>query len=191
MPEFDYSNLKDESSKTNEREVTDPITHLPLTIHDTDAVELEKIPPPPTAIQEKKLDAQRGSNSKEDTNARHVDMESVVREVLDANWWEDPIGDQRRARIQISLVAAGTATVGAFSMVVLWSYFGSPVGGQGSGVSLWSFISLLILCCALGLLVGLAGMSLRFLQNRTEYPDDRKPKEIDTQNRVCSHPSLS
>ncbi|KAF8199670.1 meiotically up-regulated 190 protein [Pholiota molesta] len=151
MPEFDYSSLEDESSKANEREVTDPITHLPLTIHDTDAVELERIPPPPTATQEKKLDAQRGSNSKEDTNARHVDMESVVRQVLDANWWEDPIGDQRRARIQISLVAAGAATVGAFSMVVLWSSFGSAFGGQGSGVSLWSFISMLVLCCILGL----------------------------------------
>ena len=30
--------------KNNEREVTDPVTHLPLIIYDRDAAELERLP---------------------------------------------------------------------------------------------------------------------------------------------------
>ncbi|KAF9485177.1 hypothetical protein BDN70DRAFT_871562 [Pholiota conissans] len=168
-------------TKANEREVTDPITHLPLTIHDTDAVELEKIPPPHTAAEEKKLNEQRGADSKEESNARHFDMEHAVQEMLDANWWEDPIGDQRRARVQTSTVAATAAAVGAFFMMLLWSFFARLFGGKTYGIGVLGFLLLPFVCCTLGLMVGLAGMSMVLYQKNTkEYANELKEGPINT-----------
>ncbi len=76
--------------KNKEREVTDPVTHLPLIIHDGDAAELERIPPPLDSSETKKANEIHGANSQEDSNVRHSEVETVVQETLHRNWWEDP-----------------------------------------------------------------------------------------------------
>jgi len=40
------------TANRNRREVTDPVTHLPISIHDTADTELERIPPQPASPQE-------------------------------------------------------------------------------------------------------------------------------------------
>ncbi|KAJ3516134.1 hypothetical protein NLJ89_g1313 [Agrocybe chaxingu] len=111
----------------NEREVTDPITHLPLTIHDIDDVELERIPPAPPDAEVKNIRELRGADTAEETNRHHWGMEDVIWEALEGNWWEDPIGDQRLARIQTSAVAAAAAASGGLSPVAC-CLFGFGVG---------------------------------------------------------------
>ncbi|KAH9481678.1 Meiotically up-regulated gene 190 protein [Psilocybe cubensis] len=165
-----------QAPRNNEKEVTDPVTHLPLTIHDADTVELERIPPPPTATEEKRIREERGADSQEETNARHSDMERVVDEVVHQAWWEDPIGDTRRARIQTSAVAAVAASLGAFSMLILWSVFARVLGRKqsGSGLGWMGFFLAPFVCCFLGLGVGAAGLALGIYQKPPDLPVEQQ-----------------
>ncbi|KDR78890.1 hypothetical protein GALMADRAFT_244535 [Galerina marginata CBS 339.88] len=167
---------QNDHGKNNEREVTDPITHLPLTIHDADAVELQRIPPPLTASEEKKHREKDGGETKQATNARHAGMEDMVRETLHGKWWEDPIGDQRKTRIQTSVVAAGAATVGTLGALVLWSFFSAVLGNGGKAGLGWVGIFLApFACCLLGLGVGAAGLSLGVYQHSQPLPQAHSP----------------
>lgn len=164
MPELCSTDAKD-AIKSNEREVTDPVTHLPLTIHDTDAVELEQIPPPPTWSEARKQAENRGENTTEESNERHHDIEAVVREVLSGSWWEDPIGDQRRTDLRTSMVAAGAAAVGALGALISWSVICRLFGG-------WlGFLLSPIICCALGLLVGYIALRSSPLHDLSQHPN--------------------
>jgi len=165
--------------KHNEHEVTDPITHLPLTIHDADNVELERIPPPPS-FSEKMIREKSGADMKEETNARHSDMEDAVEEIVHGNWWEDPIGDQRRTRMQTSGVAAVSAALGAFGSLLLWSFIDKLLGSGGGGRTSWiGFFFAPFACCFLGLGVGAAAMSLGIYQHRPEPEAESQIKNHD------------
>ncbi|KAF4614105.1 hypothetical protein D9613_007866 [Agrocybe pediades] len=164
-------------TKHNEHQVTDPVTHLPLTIHDADQVELERIPPPPSTIDEKKIREQRGADTKEETNARHSDMEDVVEEMVHGKWWEDPIGDQRRTRTQTSAVAAVSAALGSFASLVLWSLTGKLFGSGDGRMSWFSFFLTPFMCCFLGIGVGAVSMSLGLYQHRPDPLVESQIKE--------------
>lgn len=172
--------------QNNEQEVTDPITHLPLTIHDADTVELERIPPPPTAAEAKQIREDRGADSKEETNERHSDMERVVEEAVHGKWWEDPIGDQRRTMIQTSAVAAVAASLGAFGMLILWTLFSRILGGKqsGSGLGWIGFLLSPFVCCFLGLGVGAAGLALGVYQRPPDLPVEKERQNLSHDQRV-------
>jgi len=161
------SESKEGHTNNTEREVTDPITHLPLTIHDADSVELEQIPPPLSTAEELKEREKRGADTKEDTNARHSDMEAVVREATQGTWIEDPIGDQRRTRIQTSIAAAGAATVGAFGALLMWTAF-ERVKGHTTSLGWFGFFLAPFACMMLGLGVGAAGLLLGVIQHEAK-----------------------
>ncbi|PPQ99130.1 hypothetical protein CVT24_009320 [Panaeolus cyanescens] len=147
------------------QQVIDPITHLPITIHDADKVELEQIPPPPTLQQEKDLRRKRGADTAEATQAQHAGMEDLVNELVKDRWWEDPGGDQRRAKVQTSIVTAGAAALAAFGGLILWFFFGR-VFGSGKGVSWVTIMLTPFACCLLGLGVGSAGLILDAFQRK-------------------------
>jgi hypothetical protein len=145
----------------NERTVTDPITHLPLTIHDVSKLELEQIPPPPTYKQEKEAALSR--NDAEVSGRRHNNMEALIHELTDNNWWEDPLGDQNRARVQTAVVASAAAGVGAFGGIILYWLFNAITGRHGSA----GFIDLVAVvtgCAVLTVCVGVAALALRLFQ---------------------------
>ncbi len=156
--------------KNNEREVTDPVTHLPLIIHDGDAAELERIPPPLDSSETKKANEVRGANSQEDSNVRHSDVETVVRETLHRNWWEDPIGNQRKTKIHIGLLMAAAASLGAFGSLFLWLAVPKLFGIHGSITSWTGLLLLPFVSCTLGVLVGFAAVNLKELQSILPSP---------------------
>lgn len=167
----------DDGVKNNEREVTDPVTHLPLIIHDGDAAELERIPPPLSSLEAKKAEEDRGAHSQEDSNARHNDVETVVRETLHRNWWEDPIGDQRKTKIQIGLFAAVAASLGAFGALFMWSAVSKIFGTHGS-ISSWLGLLLLpFVCCSLGVLVGFAAVNSGQFTNTLQVPHKSEERQ--------------
>jgi hypothetical protein len=167
------SRQKGGTSRSDEREVTDPITHHPITIHNADSVELEQIPPPPTADEQKKIRQERGADTKEETNARHVDMEAVVREATEGKWWEDPIGDQRRTRIHSAGVASGSAAAGAFSVIIVWYTFRWAIGRPDSrGLGWWGFLLAPFVCIILGLGVGISVLVLNVFQEKPKAPSE-------------------
>ena len=163
--------------KNNEREVTDPVTHLPLIIHDRDAAELERIPPPLSSSEKKKANEVHGTNSQEDSNVRHSGVETLVRETLDRNWWEDPTGSQRKTKIHIGFLMAAAASLGAFGSPFLWSAVSKFFGTHGS-ISSWTGLLLLpFVSCALGALVGFAAVNLKEFQSilqTTHQPEERQ-----------------
>ncbi|KAF8150751.1 hypothetical protein B0H34DRAFT_791097 [Crassisporium funariophilum] len=172
-----------EGGKDNERTVTDPITHLPLTIHDATSVELEQIPPPPSTAEHKQQREERGADTEEDTNRRHADMEDVIHESVNGNWWEDPVGDQRRTRVQTAIVAAGAATVGALGAIIMWSFVGT-VSGKAAGLGWVGVLLAPLACCLLGLGVGASALSFSLFQREPEHrpvhnrKDTQKPKTL-------------
>jgi len=179
------SESKEGHTNNTEREVTDPITHLPLTIHDADSVELEQIPPPLSTADELKEREKRGADTKEDTNARHSDMEAVVREATQGTWIEDPIGDQRRTRIQTSIAAAGAATVGAFGALLMWTAF-EKVKGHTTSLGWFGFFLAPFACMMLGLGVGAAGLLLGVIQHEAK-PKPSKPHHDSEDARVSGY----
>ncbi|TFK33962.1 hypothetical protein BDQ12DRAFT_690365 [Crucibulum laeve] len=171
--------------KDNEREVTDPVTHLPLTIHDVTDVELEQIPPPDElefgSITEKKPKKQDEQKMKEESNQRHVGVEKTLHDVTHRGWWRDPAGDQDRARIQTAFVAAGASGVGAFGAWVVWWLAEKLTGGRrGNGsTTLWTLLDIFLVpfgCSVLAICVGMAALSFKLVQPeaKTQEGEDRK-----------------
>ncbi|KAG6852925.1 hypothetical protein C0991_008132 [Blastosporella zonata] len=107
--------MSESSSLRNEREVTDPVTHLPLVVHDHVSGELDDIPPHPTKAQDLSLD--------EHSNQRHSTLERVLEEELLRKRWRLP-GDsevESRTKVHTAIVAAcATAVAGPLGLVGLW-----------------------------------------------------------------------
>ncbi|KAK7050938.1 hypothetical protein VNI00_005050 [Paramarasmius palmivorus] len=115
---------KAKSSKPNEREVTDPVTHLPVTIHDTTSVELEQIPPPSTSEAKNTKDDQGG------TQEHHDGMEDVMEEELNKGWWED-VNTEKRKRTQAAVLVAGSAAIGGTLSLSVSRLLGGLFGATG------------------------------------------------------------
>lgn len=104
----------------DEREVTDPVTHLPITIHDATDVELECIPPPPSTPQ---LQPEEEDAQKLDSDKRHKAMEDLVEKETDGRWVDT---DERERKT--AFVAGAVATFGA---LVLFACTLAAAGRQG------------------------------------------------------------
>jgi hypothetical protein len=109
------------------RQVTDPVTHLTVSIHDTTDKELERIPPPPASPQEqpKEENARR-----EDSDRRHDAMDNLVERETKGRW-EDREEKIQKGRVMAACVA-GTATVGATTVMFLWALV--VAGSEGIGL---------------------------------------------------------
>lgn len=158
----------------NERSVTDPVTHQPVQIHDVSKVELEQLPPPPTEKHETEaVKADDGHSSYE----RHQHMDQLVHEVTEGNWWEDPLGDQRRTRVQTSLVAGASAGAGLLGVVMLYWTFNDWFGRTGS----WGVIDVICVvigCVLLGIGVTAASVSFRLVQEDAKTVPDFQDNKV-------------
>jgi hypothetical protein len=114
--------------KNNEREVTDPITHLPILIHDNTSVELEQIPPHPS--RERDPEGQH-PGGEQGSKQRHAAMEQVVTDETHRGRWNNPGDAENKMKIRTAIIAAGSAGVGgAGGLVLLW--FWSKVVGRST-----------------------------------------------------------
>lgn len=110
-------------SKSNEREVTDPVTHLPLMIHDNTSVELAQIP------SSEPGDTNERQNITKVSNERHAGMENLIREEMTKGWWNDPEENEGRRRIECAIVAAVAAGIGGTgTLAISWIMGGSKTG---------------------------------------------------------------
>ncbi|EEB90319.1 hypothetical protein MPER_11488, partial [Moniliophthora perniciosa FA553] len=152
---------KAKDSKQNEREVTDPVTHLPIKIHDATSVELEQIPPPSSS------EAKAAEDKQEDTQQHHDGMEDVVKEEMSKGWWEDVI-TERRKRTQVAVVAAAGAAVGGILSLLLSRLLGSLFGVTGGFI--WTDL-LIGSVGSLALALGIGGTV--FYWGQYEKPKDK------------------
>lgn len=107
----------------NEREVTDPITHLPIMIHDNTSVELEQIPPHPS--REKDPEGQH-PGSEQGSKQQHAAMEQVVTDETHRGRWSNPGDAENKMKTRAAFIAAVSASVGSTGGLVLlwlWSKF--------------------------------------------------------------------
>ncbi|KAF9457832.1 hypothetical protein BDZ94DRAFT_166478 [Collybia nuda] len=112
------NSINPHEGKNNEREVTDPVTHLPIIIHDNTSVELEHIPPHPS--REKDPESQK-PDGEEGSRQRHATMEALVVEETHRGRWETPGGAESKVKVQSAMIAAGSAGIGGTGgLIFLW-----------------------------------------------------------------------
>lgn len=154
------------SRDNNERQVLDPITHLPLTIHDVTDVELEQIPLPLSTSEDRRRATASASQRRRDvarSNLEHHEMEQLVNEVTHKGWWHDPGADPDHTRMQAAVVAGAASGIGAMTVSILWWFFGLFVG-HSKGFGWLGLLALPLGCCFLALLVGFSVLSFKVFQ---------------------------
>ncbi|KAF8975077.1 hypothetical protein BDQ17DRAFT_307169 [Cyathus striatus] len=173
-------NPQPNSSST--REVTDPVTHLPLTVHDISSVELEQIPPnEPEELQAEQLHSPSQDQDRTtkpspddtwhlkalDTNARHQAVESALHDTTSRAWWRDPRGDVNRARVQTALISGGAAGLGALAAWAVRDVSVGVLGGSRRWGTWWDLIFVPVGCVVLALGVVGAGIGFGLVQHPT------------------------
>ncbi|KAJ4482616.1 meiotically up-regulated 190 protein, partial [Lentinula aciculospora] len=149
----------------NEREVTDPITHFPITIHDNTSIELEQISPPRSDSK-----ATEGMSNEETNKQRHIGLEQVVREETNKGWWEEDNHDRTRTAI----VAGLSVSVGVYSTLILLKILGR-VFGTSSSVHGFGILDIFIASVACTLLSMTAGFVVLRYETRDEKNHKEKP----------------
>lgn len=104
------------------KEVTDPITHLPLKIHDHESPELQALPLP-SESQDSSGSNDSRTDDKGPSDGRHSAMDDVMNRENLKPWWQSQ--STTAEKIQGSMLAAAAATSGAASSVVLLYAFGT------------------------------------------------------------------
>lgn len=136
------SNEKPVGRKAQHRVVTDPITHLPVTIHDNNSDELEHIPfSAPNGVSDSGDALKTGSNQNQ---KKHNYLQSLVDREIES---EEASGSNQRRKLYLPLeigsVVSGLVILGGISSI------------SGRGYS-WA-----ILCLGLSS-IGLLGASIGF-----------------------------
>lgn len=156
------------SAATESKQVTDPVTHLPIIIHDNTSKELEQIPPPPgTPPRQPRDEKDRAA----ETQKRHAEMQQLVDEET-KNRWIDPEEADRKKRVLAALVASGAAGVGGL-VGLLWTMGVARKSGAGFG---WLDMLLgMVGCVALG--GGVGGSVFTALGSDAATVPDGHPSE--------------
>ncbi|KAL0947477.1 hypothetical protein HGRIS_013582 [Hohenbuehelia grisea] len=120
-------------------EVTDPITHLPVQIHDYTEVDLEQIPPINQHDQPPSQSQPRDENRTETNDERHEAVDTRLLDETQKGRWVDPKGERSRTTVHAGIVAGissfGAAMVTALFSGKLFSSSGtSPDAPQNRGV---------------------------------------------------------
>ncbi|KAG6895298.1 hypothetical protein C0992_002079, partial [Termitomyces sp. T32_za158] len=121
--------------RKNEREVTDPVTHLPVVVHDHADEELDQIPAHPgKALDELSPEHHREHNQADVSSI--LSLERVLEEELQRGRWRLP-GDSEvksKTKIQTAIVATlVTVSGGPAGLVALWvwsKFLGRPGFGM-------------------------------------------------------------
>ncbi|KAJ3729532.1 hypothetical protein C8R42DRAFT_652269 [Lentinula raphanica] len=117
----------EDNATANKREVTDPITHFPITIHDHTSIELDQIPPPRSDSK-----ATEGMSDEKTDSQRHSGIERVVWEEINKGRWEE----DNRDRTRIAVVVALSVSIGGYSTLILSRILSSGFGNGSSEQSL-------------------------------------------------------
>lgn len=165
----------------HEREVTDPVTHLPLTIHDHVSVELEQIPPHPSKSQDKHSPKHHEENEAADSNKRHATMERVVDNETHRGWWNEPGDVESRRKIRDAITAAGAAAIGGPGGLMLLWFWSKLLGRSSFG---WVELFFGTLSC-LVTAVAVGGCVL-FLGKAHPLIEERKDSKLNP-NKVSHH----
>lgn len=111
------------ATSSTDREVTDPITHLPVRIHDYTEVDLEEIPPPNVQDDEplpghptNRKDEQRKVQA---NNKRHASLDDALLSETRIGKWVDPRDTKSRMAVHTALVAGVAAFFAALFSVLL------------------------------------------------------------------------
>jgi hypothetical protein len=122
-PHHDDTTIHDEELPAPNRkrtEVVDPITHLPITIHDHDSVELERIPKPSSQAHVQADDDEQDDEDEKQrrTNDEHGTMQSLVNAET-RGYWRDDQSLQSRRRVHTLIIAAASGAIGTLSGFVV------------------------------------------------------------------------
>ncbi|KII94416.1 hypothetical protein PLICRDRAFT_172066 [Plicaturopsis crispa FD-325 SS-3] len=109
------------ANATTSREVTDPITHLPITIHDNTSEELGSVRLPPAASSPQRQPKDEGERA-EDSERRHDTVQRLVDKEGRENW-ADPQSTERRRKIESFLTALASGGAGVLGGLVLAASF--------------------------------------------------------------------
>lgn len=156
---------------TNEREVIDPVVHLPVKIHDNTQEELEQIKP--FSFSTENLTSQD-----HDSQAKSVltdVMANVVRKEEESDWWKQSEAEaHEKTKMQVAFIAALAAGWGgSSSMIIGWLY--KIAMGRSPRNFAWTDIILgTSLCC---FSVVTAGCVLFFGLSKSENPKAKKAKQ--------------
>ncbi|KAJ9668797.1 hypothetical protein H2201_001043 [Coniosporium apollinis] len=128
--------MKKRKGDASEREVTDPVTHLPVTIHDYTTEELEGAPEnePPEGTQQR-ADTDLSAKSKDMDQLRKEAAEMhVAHEGVEA-LFPPPEYDSAREQLvaiykQLTLVGVGAVSVSGTVLLLLSNIFWAPPGGS-------------------------------------------------------------
>ncbi|KAG6899250.1 hypothetical protein C0993_011952 [Termitomyces sp. T159_Od127] len=124
--------------RKNEREVTDPVTHKSLVVHDHADEELGQIPAHPAKTQDEFSPEHHGEHNRVDvdSNERHISLERMLEEELRRGRWRLP-GDsevESKTKIETAIVTTlVTAAGGPAGLVALWVW-SKFLGRPGFGV---------------------------------------------------------
>ncbi|KAL0568797.1 hypothetical protein V5O48_013180 [Marasmius crinis-equi] len=113
--------------ETSQRTVTDPVTHLPIEIHDNTTVELERIPP---------SDVSKGKDKHKKSDEKQADVQTSVEEEVSKGRWDDKAVSEARLRTQAAVLAAVAAGAGGTLSLLLSQFLSRATGAGGS--SIWA-----------------------------------------------------
>jgi len=133
------------SDENGRREVLDPITNLPLTVHDVTDLELEKLPPSLSTVEERHRAPTQEYCPQQCENGLILDR---------VEWWSNSDSYLDHLRIQTALVAGVTAGFGA--ILVLFSWWLLKCLSSRQIFHLADLFILVTDCCLFGIGVGVA-----------------------------------
>ncbi|KAF5380786.1 hypothetical protein D9757_007109 [Collybiopsis confluens] len=117
--------VKSSSGQANGREVVDPITHQPITIHDNTSIGLEQIPPPRTDSK-----ASEGIENKDANQNWHAGLEQVIWNETHKGWWAEDDSDRNQTAITVAI----SVCMGGFLTLVLSKILSTVFGGGSSSL---------------------------------------------------------
>ncbi|KAF4578419.1 hypothetical protein EYR36_000226 [Pleurotus pulmonarius] len=138
------------ATSSTDREVTDPITHLPVKIHDYTKVDLEEIPPPNVEDDEPLPDhptTRKNEQRKIQENyKRHASLDDALLSETRIGKWVDPRDTKSRMAVHTALVAGIAAFFASFLSALLSNFYhgrmASPARTTWLGSALASTLSL-------------------------------------------------
>lgn len=152
----------------NEREVTDPVTHLPILIHDSTSVELENIPPHPSKAKDPFSTSESPSKRQETSEKRHEGVEQLVHAETQG-WWEDKGDKGTREKIDAAMVAVAAALLGGTGSMLALSFLSAFFPEFSVGWIQWllGFLGCIVLSLgACFLFFGNSGLRTQFNRKR-------------------------
>ncbi|KAF8656951.1 hypothetical protein AX16_002306 [Volvariella volvacea WC 439] len=111
---------------TSSREVTDPITHLPITITDHTSIELERVFPSSVAGAEGSPEETR--DEQEQSQKRHDSLDRLLQDETRRRRWYSPVEFESKFKTNSALAAGLGAGLGAIGSLLFLAIIGKTAG---------------------------------------------------------------